>query len=124
MQSNLEDFFFCENSTGSYSAHSYHVPQYVSSDRNLSNPINHSDHNTYREMQNFYMDQFNQSYAGNMCVTSTSDSMICERNTYYAYNQNYTDLNNCSPHQEFWNTKNYQRTTEIQSLKGIERQGK
>ncbi|XP_075147812.1 buttonless [Haematobia irritans] len=108
MQTNLEDFFLCENSTDSVTAvNSFHINQYDSS------PANHIyDHNTYREMQNFYMDQFNQSYT-QMCVTSSSDTVACERNPYYSCNQNYTDLNTCAPtvsHHQYWNAKDFNFT--------------
>ncbi|XP_013101776.1 homeobox protein MOX-2 [Stomoxys calcitrans] len=103
MQTNLEDFFYCENSTESFS-NSYQLPhQHV----NTSNT--HYDDNAYREMQHYYMDQFNQSYVNNTCVTSSSDTVIYERSPYYMCNQNYTDLNNCAqtppPQQQYWNTR-------------------
>ncbi|XP_073818835.1 buttonless [Musca autumnalis] len=80
---------------------------------------NQNDHNAYRDMHHYYMNQFNQTCIGTSppCVTSTSDpSVICDRNNSYSYsyNQNYTqfDGNLLSPSsaQQYWNVESCEQS--------------
>lgn len=91
MQTNLDDFFLCDNSEQTFSVNSSH-------DNNVNN--------SYRDIQNYYMDQFNQSY---MCVTSSTETMINDRSGFL-YNQNCEDQNHCSSY-EYWNLYNNQSSS-------------
>lgn len=93
MQTNLEDLFFCDNSQQSFC---------------LNNNYNNSTNNSsYRDVQNYYMQQFNQSYTQNNCmsIVSSSTERLLNNNRNYSINdqQNYQNYNNNCNSYDYWN---------------------
>lgn len=107
MQTNFENFFFSNNNS----------EQIFADIATNSNSYNLNEHNSYRDIRNFYMDQFNQDYNNyndnsnnnSICVSSSTERLVPNEFTSCIQNcEEYSSNNNNNNNKdystlEYWN---------------------